>query len=322
MIDKLREKISPEVKENEILAPYTTFKIGGPAKYFFVAKDSRDLLKAVKVAEELNLNYVIIGWGSNILVSDNGFDGLVIKAANGNYEIRGEEIYAESGISLAKLVGIATQEGLTGLESFTGIPSSFGGAVRGNAGAFGKSMADIIIEVEVYKDGKIKKYSNQDMKFSYRDSVIKHESGVVLSAIIKLAKGDPKEIKDKVVEISLERKGGHPKDPSAGCIFKNCELDKAQIDEERVIKELDISKEEWEEATKHGKLPIGFIIDHLGLKGKKIGGAQIAEQHGSFILNVEDAKAEHVIMMISDIKMRVRNQLGIGLAEEVQYIGF
>lgn len=322
MINKLKEKLSNEVKENEILAQYTTFKIGGPAKYFYVTTNSEELLKAVKAAEDLNIPYFILGRGSNVLVSDDGFPGLVIKAMSENFEVRGEEIWVEAGFSLNRLIGVATQSSLSGLETFLGIPGTVGGAARGNAGAYGISFSQKVLELEIYKEGKIKKFSQKDMKYAYRDSILKREPGVILSVILKLTKSDPKEVAKKVAEIAKQRKQKLPGQPSAGCVFKNCELANLKIDEERIIKELDITKEEWRQIIKNGKIPVGYLIDRLNLKGKTIGGAQTSLQHGGFIINTGKARAEQVMMLISDIKMRVRNQLGIQLQEEIQYVGF
>lgn len=321
MLNQLTQKLG-EVKENESLAKYTTFKIGGPAKYFYLAKNSDELLKAVKAAEELNIPYFILAGGSNLLVADSGFDGLVIKATSNNYEVRGEEIFSEVGVNLSRLVGQATQAGLTGLEFAGGIPGTVGGAARGNAGAYGIGFGKLITELEIYKDGEVKKWTPTNMKYSYRESVLKHEPGVILSVVVKLAKGDQKEIQAKIIEGAKARKERIPFEPSAGCVFKNIELDKLELDVPRIIKALDVTEQEWQEATKHGKLPIGYIIDCLNLKGKIIGGAKVAEKHCAFIINIDNAKAEHVMMLISDIKMRVRNQLGIQLQEEVQYLGF
>ncbi len=322
MIDKLRQKLGNQVKENEILANHTTFRIGGPARYFYLAKNSQDLLEAIKTAEKLKITYFILGWGSNVLVADSGFDGLIIKAISDQFEIRGEEVFVEAGFSLNRLIGITARAGLAGLEPFTGIPATVGGAARGNAGAFGIGFGDLVKEVEIYKDNKVKKFSQQEMKYAYRHSILKNEAGIILSVVIKLKKANPQEIWRKIVEIAKERKEKLPAEPSAGCIFKNIELNKIKIDENRIIKELDITKQEWQQATKHGKLPIGYIIDRLDLKGKTIGSAQISQKHGAIIINTGQAKAEQVMMLISDIKMRIRNQLGIQLQEEIQYLGF
>ncbi len=321
MLSQLQQKLG-EVKENEPLANHTTFKIGGPAKYFFVAQNSTELLKAVQAAEELNISFFILGWGSNLLVSDAGFAGLVIKTTSDNFRVEGEEIFAEAGVNLSRLVGIATQAGLTGLEFVAGIPGTVGGAARGNAGAYGKGFGDLVTEAEIYKDAKIKKMAKSEISYSYRESIFKHQGGVILSVKIKLEKGDQQKIQEEVIAIIKSRKEKLPWEPSAGCIFKNIELANTEIDKEKIIKELGITAEEWEKTTAHGKLPVGYIIDHLGLKGKKIGGCQVSEKHSAFFVNTGEAKAEHVLMLMSGIKMRVRNQLLIQLQEEVQYLGF
>lgn len=321
MLNQLIQKLG-EVKENEPLANHTTFKIGGPARYFYIAKDSRELLTAIWTAEKFNLPYFILGWGSNLLVSDQGFNGLVIKTTSNNFAIKGEEIFAEAGVNLSRLVGEATQAGLTGLEFAAGIPGTVGAAARGNAGAYGSGFGDLVTGLEVYKDGKMQNLRQEDMAYHYRDSILKHGQGVILSVKIKLQKSNFKEVQKKVIEIIKQRKEKLPWEPSAGCIFKNIELDKIEIDKEKIIKELDITEIEWQKATQYGKLPIGYIIDCLGLKGKIIGGCQISEKHCAFFINTDQAKAEHVMMLISDVKMRVRNQLGIQLQEEVQYLGF
>lgn len=321
MLEILKKELG-EVLANEPMSNHTTFKLGGPAKYFYISHGSENLLTAVKMAEKLNINYFILGWGSNLLVSDDGFNGLVIKTASDNFKVNGDEIVVDSGFNLGRLIGIATQFGLSGLEFAAGIPGTIGGAARGNAGAYGKSFGDFITELEIYQDGKVKNISREDMDYGYRESILKSKSGVILSVKIRLKAGDVKGIQAEVVKNIKYRTQKLPLEPSAGCIFKNVDLANMEIDETKVIKELDITKQEWQELTKHGKLPVSYIIDRLGLKEKKIGGCQISSKHAAFFVNIGGCKAEHVMMLISDVKMRARNQLGIQLIEEVQYLGF
>jgi len=311
----------PDIVENEPMANHTTFKIGGPARYFYIAKNSDELLLAVEAAEELKLPYFILGWGSNLLVSDKGYDGLIIKTTSNNFEIRGQEIWVEAGVNLSRLVGEAARAGLTGLEFASGIPGTVGGAARGNAGAYGKGFGDVIKKVKVYQNGKVKELTRKEMKYSYRTSLIKQNGGIILSAVISLKKGDSRAIHAEILKIIKDRNNKLPYEPSAGCIFQNIELDKVAINPQKAIKELDITEKEWQEATAFGKLPVGFVIDHLGLKNKKIGGCKISDKHCAFFINTGDAKAEHVLILISDVKMRVRNQLGAQLQEEIQYLG-
>jgi len=163
-----------------------------------------------------------------------------------------------------------------------------------------------------------------ELGFSYRHSVIKADPTiVVLSVTMQLAAGDAVKERAQVDAYNQRRADTQPIElPNAGCVFKNVDLAVVEIDQEKVKRGLDVSEEEFQEATKFKKLPVSFIVDKLGLKGKQIGGAQVSEKHGAFIVNAGDATAEDVITLMSDIKMRVRNQLGIQLQEEIQYVGF
>lgn len=321
MFEKLKEVLI-DVKENEPIAPYTTFKLGGPAKYFYNAKTADQLLQSVKVAEELGLPYFIIGWASNMLVSDNGFDGLLIKNSSENITVNGNEIIADSGVNISRLVGEATKAGLSGLEFAAGIPGTVGGAIFGNAGAYGKGFGEVVKSVKIYRDKKVFDLPPSELGFSYRQSNLKDSGGIILSANVLLEKVDNKIVQSKIVEILKGRKDRVPFEPSAGCVFKNFDLSEVEVDRERIIKELDITAEEYDKATSHGKLAVGYIFDKLGLKGKIIGGCQISPKHSAFFVNIGNCKAEHVMMLISDVKMRVRNQLGLQLQEEIRYLGF
>ena len=298
------KKLLPKIQRNVLLRHYTTFKIGGPAKYFFVAKTKKDLIKAVKVAKKINLPFFILGGGSNLLVSDEGFDGLIIKIKNQNLKIKNANqkskiIEAEAGVSLSQLVSVSLKNSLTGLEWAVGIPGTVGGAIWGNAGAFGKSMKDIIKSVKVLevknKKSKIKNLTNRDCRFGYRDSIFKKNPNlIILSTEIKLEKGNKKEIKEKMKENLTYRKQTQPLSfPSAGSIFKN-------------PKDYFAAK----------------LIEKTGLKGKKIGNAQISKKHANFIVNLKRAKAIDVIQLINLVKKEVKKKCGIDLKEEIQYLGF
>jgi UDP-N-acetylmuramate dehydrogenase len=189
------------IRKNVPLAPYTTFKIGGKAKYFYEAKSKEDLVKAIKAAKEAGLPFFILGGGSNVLVSDKGFDGLVIKIQNTKYEIQDTRIVADAGVLLSKLVDESVKVGLTGLEWAAGIPGTVGGAVRGNANAFGVSMSDVVKNIRNYED-------------------------IILSVELELKKGDREKSKKMIKEYLEYRDKRHPLEyPSAGCIFKNPEGD-------------------------------------------------------------------------------------------------
>ncbi len=295
------EKYLPTIQKDVSLKDYTTFKVGGPAKYFFVARTKEDLIKAVKVAKKLKLPLFILGGGSKLLVSDKGFEGLVIKIQNSKFKIQNEnskgKIFCEAGILLSFLVSVAAKKSFTGLEWAIGIPGTAGGAIYGNAGAFGKSMAEIVKEVEAIdiKNLKIKKLKNKECKFGYRDSIFKRKKNlIILSVNLQLEKGDKKEIKKKIREYLKYRKETQPLNfPSAGSIFKN---------------------------------PSGFsageLIEKCHLKGKRIGNAQISKKHANFILNLGNAKAEDIEKLIKLAKKEVKNKFGIELKEEIQFLGF
>lgn len=287
----------PGVQQDISLKEQTTFKIGGKTKYFFVAENNKDLILAVEIAKELNLPFFILGKGSKLLVSDEGYEGLVIKIENSKFKIENSEIITGAGTLLAQLVQGAFKNSLTGLEWATGIPGTAGGAIRGNAGAFASSMADIIKKVKVFDvtELRIKNYEVRDCEFDYRESVFKKNSNlIILGAELELQKGEKEKIKEKIKEYLNYRRERHPLEfPSAGSIFKN---------------------------------PPGFsageLIDKCGLKGKRSGDVKISEKHTNFIVNLGNGKAKDVIKLIKLIKAKVKKKFNIELKEELQYLGF
>ncbi len=330
---KLQLKIK-NIKNNVTLAPHTSFGIGGPAKYFYEAKSTQDIIKAVKAARELNIPYFILGGGSNILISDKGFDGLVIKMQNTKYKIQNTKIVADAGVKLSEIVDLATKNNLSGLEWAVGIPGTVGGAVRGNAGAFGSSMSDIVKKVKVLKLSNtatpgianfssrlsniaIEQYNNRAMDFDYRDSIFKHNNDTILSVELQLKKDDKNEIKKRVKKYLTHRKKTQPiEEHSAGCIFKNIypvRLTKSNGARTKLNKPLTFLKKV------RGK-PAAQLIEKADLKGKQIGGAMVSKKHANFIINTGKAKAEDVIILISLIKARIRNKFGVQLQEEIEYI--
>ena len=229
------------IRKNVPLAPYTTFKIGGPAKYFYEAKSKEDLVKAIKAAKEADLPFFILGGGSNILISDKGFDGLVIKLQATSYKLQATKIVADAGVLLSKLVDESVRAGLTGLEWAAGIPGTVGGAVRGNAGAFGVSMSDVVKNIRNYED-------------------------VILSVELELKKGDREKSKKMIKEYLEYRDKRHPLEyPSTGCIFKNPKGDFAG----RLIEKCDLKGTKIGNAMvskKHGN----FIVNLGNAKAKDV----------------------------------------------------
>ncbi|MCD6471016.1 UDP-N-acetylmuramate dehydrogenase [bacterium] len=300
-----------KIKKNIILSSYTTFRIGGRAKYFFSAQNKKEIIQAVNWAKKKNLDFFILGGGSNILVSDSGFDGLVIRLDNKNYKVNGNIVSVEAGMPLNELVKISIDNNLSGLEWAVGIPGTIGGAICGNTGAFGHSISDFILSVEILKNKEIKILQKEDCSFSYRNSLFKNNRNIViLSAKFKLKKDNKKKSKEMLAKYLNQRKITQPVEPSAGCIFKNpfC------TDLSKINKKL--------APIKDNRISAGWLIEECGLKGYKIGQAQISKKHANFIINCGQAKAEDVIILISLTKQKVRDRFNIQLEEEIKYVGF
>lgn len=295
IIEELKKEL-PETKENVSLKEYTTFKIGGCARYFFEARENGDLIKAVGQAKRIGLPFFVLGGGSNLLVADEGFSGLVIKMRIDKCEARESGITAGAGLPLAKLVDISLKNGFTGLEWMAGIPGTLGGAVYGNAGALGLSMKDIVKEVEVFDIEKqeIRTFKNEDCGFGYRRSVFKEKPNfIIISAFLNLKKGAEAEIRERIKESLNHRNETQPKGFSAGSVFKNPEGFHA-----------------------------GELIEKCGLKGKTIGGVKISEKHANFMINMGRGRAKDAVSLINEAKREVKNRFGVALEEEIRYLGF
>lgn len=323
VIQELQQNLNNKIKLNEPLSAHTNFKIGGPAKFYFEAETSEELTRAVQVANELTLSFILLGGGANVLVSDNGFSGLVIVAKNNQWSIEGETVRAEAGVNLAFLVQQTIEAGLTGLEPLVAIPGSVGGAVYGNAGlpqVEGGCIGDWVEEVQALSVDKIINLSREQCQFFYRQSIFKQTKDVILEAKLKLNRGDKVE-SQKLIKKYIEARKNQPYDkPSSGCVFANVEVkDDTQKDE---LRRKITGEEKLEGFLIKGQIPAGWLIELSDCKGKKIGGAQISEKHANYIINVGDATAENVIMLISYVKQQVRDKFGVELHEEVQYLGF
>jgi len=283
-----------KIKENVLLSPYTSFKIGGLARYFVEVENKEEIIKAVEFASDKNLPFFVLGGGSNLLISDQGFDGLIILIRNQGLIVRDSLITAQAGVRLSDLVSNSLKAELTGLEWAIGIPGTLAGAIRGNAGAFVHSISESVKQVEVLnQEFKVVSFGNKACQFGYRDSIFKKNKDIILSAQLELKKGDKEESQVIIVKYLKQRKQKQPLEyPSAGCIFKNPK-----------------------------PLVTARLIEQVGLKGKKIGGAMISEKHANFIINLDQAKAEDVIKLIKLVKQAVKEKFDIELEEEIQYLG-
>ncbi|MFY9457648.1 MAG: UDP-N-acetylmuramate dehydrogenase [Candidatus Spechtbacterales bacterium] len=310
-----------EIQENINLAQYTTYKIGGPARYFAEAKNEGEIAEAVSWAQKEGARYFILGGGSNILVSDNGFDGLVLKIQDTRYKIQGTTIEAGAGVDLPELVKFSIDNGLKGIEWASGIPGTFGGAVRGNAGAFGGEIKDILISVKFLDEsGSIKTINNKECNFSYRDSIFKQNPNyIVLSATLEFDKGDTTVLRKFSKDTIEYRAARHPLEyGSCGSVFK-------AVDVNFIKSDIFARYPRFRNSIKNDPFPVvpmACFIDEAGIKGHRIGGAMISTKHPNFFVNYKDARAEDVVALIDFAKQRLFDRFAIMPEEEVQYVGF
>jgi UDP-N-acetylmuramate dehydrogenase len=313
--------VSQLFKKNISLKNYTTYKIGGRAKYFFVAKNKEDIIKAIEFAKKNKIPIFIFGGFSNVLISEKGLEGLTVKIQNLELKIlNSKQIFAGAGVSLSKLSDFAKQNSLSGIEWAFGIPqATIGGAVFGNAQAFGNRISNVIKKVEVLdlKNLKTKILNKEQCKFSLKNSIFKKNKNlIIISVIFELEKKNIDEIKNKTKEFLNYRKRCHPINfPSAGSVFVNPEV---KIKNKKLLE----SFPELKEYNKRGIIPAGYLISKCQLAGKKIGRAQISEKHANFIINLGGAKAKDVLALIKFAQKKVKEKFGIKLNTEVQFIGF
>lgn len=293
---KLAEKLGKEkVKKNEPMSAHVNLKVGGPADFYFEAENAVDLEKAVRVAEEEKIPFVVIGNGANILVSDKGVRGLVIINSSKNIKFLPHGfVEADSGVNNTDLIRQSKDRGLMGTERLLKVPGTVGGAVYMNAGDTGRKrfFEDLVVWVEVIdKEGKVKKIDKEDCEFGYRSSQFQKSGEIILKAKLQLKQASKEEIEEAAKDI-LVRKMHQPSGPSVGSTFKNPQGEYA-----------------------------GRLIEECGLKGKRVGGAKISEKHANFILNEGGATASDVKGLIDLVKKSVKEKFGVGLEEEVRYIG-
>ncbi|MBD3311319.1 MAG: UDP-N-acetylmuramate dehydrogenase [Candidatus Magasanikbacteria bacterium] len=314
-MDKLYQQLKNfgKVKLKEPLSKHLTMKVGGPARYFVIIDNTDKLVELLKYLQGEGVEYLLIGGGSNLIVGDEGFEGVVLKTGDRRLEIRDQYAIASSGCSMVDVARKSIDAGLTGFEWAIGIPGTIGGAVRGNAGAMGGEMKDNVENVEVFRDGEVLEITNQECEFGYRDSIFKHNNDIVLRVWLKLEKGSEKNKMKQALEYIKKRNESQPQGyASSGCIFKNFEIG----DRRSEISNLEIP----EEFIQKGIIPAGWLIEAVGMKGEKVGGAKVSEKHANFIVNTGDATASDILTLIEKIKEKVYSKFGIELEEEIKII--
>jgi UDP-N-acetylmuramate dehydrogenase len=295
----LRDSLN--IRRNVKLSRYTTFRIGGPADFFIKVQSIESLKKALAFAVEKNIPFIVMGGGSNLLICDYGIRGLVIKNNLRGIRKKDNNIIARSGEKLSGVVNFAMKNNLSGLEFATGIPGSLGGAIYGNAGAYGKAVGDLLVRAKLMdSEGNVRIVDRSSLGFKYRHSILKENGEVVLESEFSLTPGNDKEIERDMDRILEERTRKHPAKGAgcAGSYFKN--LDPPNPGEHRV--------------------PAGMLLEKVGAKGLKKGKAVVFQGHANFITNSGGAKASEVLELAEEMKQKVKNAFGIELEEEVLYI--
>lgn len=281
-----------KIQENHLLAPHTTYQIGGPADYFVEAQSTEEVLEALDWAAELDLPVFVFGGGSNLLFDDAGFRGLVIRMRAEDVKVEGERVMADAGVMMGRVVKAAAEAGLTGMEAWNGLPGTVGGAVTGNAGCFGVEAKDVLESAVVWLPGEgMRDVPPEFFDYHYRSSRLKKEPGIVLSATFKLAKGETEKITAKMREIARSRIQKQPPGSSTGSFFKNPEGDSA-----------------------------GRLIEAAGLKGHVLGKAQISPHHANFFLNKGGATAAEILELADLAQKTVRDKFGVTMEREVVYV--
>lgn len=292
------------ILQNVSLAPFTTFNIGGKADYFYKAESTQEIILAITFAKEKNIPFFVLGTGANILIGDKGFRGLIIKneAKSLSFSTLSETVTVDSGMTIEELIHITAEKGLSGFEHFAGIPSSVGGACRQNLHFLAQNrqetmfIGDIVIESRIINSKlKIINVNKDYFKFDYDYSILHNTHDIILSATFKLIPLDPKIIKETIASNLKWRKEKHPENAakcSAGSVFKKIE-----------------------------RFGAGRLIEKVGLKGHKIGGAQISLKHANFIINTGNATAKDVRQLIDLVQKTVKQELNLDLQTEISFVG-
>jgi len=285
-----------KVLRDEPLYKHTTYKVGGPGQVFVVAKTYFDIGTVIDYALKNNIKYFVLGAGSNVLFNDSAFKGIIVSTRLLNaYEISGNEVYAECGMSIIALSMLTAQEGLSGLEFASGIPGFIGGAIYMNAGAYKKDISSILKEVLVYRDGKMEWLKADTLDLSYRHSIFQeHRDWIIIAARFGLHPSQPEVIKELIQVRKVKRMETQPYDAnSAGSVFKNPE-----------------NHNSWE------------LIDRAGLRGFRVNDAQVSLKHPNFIVNADRASAKDIYALIRKVQKDVEDKFGVHLKVEVELVNF
>jgi UDP-N-acetylmuramate dehydrogenase len=302
------------------LSRYTRFGIGGPADLYAETRDPGIFLEALKIARSSGMETVVIGGGTNLIVSDEGFRGLVLKFASDEITSLGTMVHADAGATLQTLVDYTIDRGSRGLETMTGIPGSVGAAVYGNAGAYGHSISERVVSVRFIDDSgtngrALQEFDNASCEFHYRESIFKRrKEWIIVSCTLALEAADARELRATADRILSVRNAKYPPTMKcAGSIFKNFLL--AELPPQ-------VAAEVPAKAVIEGKVPSAWFLDQVGAKGMRSGDIHVADYHANLIYNAGNGTAADLVLLIQELKRRVAQRWSIPLEEEVQYVGF
>ena len=313
--ERLAAISNAEVLLNAPLASYTRFGIGGPASLLFDARRECALIEALHVVHDLRLPCVLIGGGTNLIVSDSGFRGIVLRYTGSEIAQRDRALQIEAGADLQDVVDRSVALGLKGLETMTGIPGYLGGAVYGNAGAYGHSLQEIVESVRFFDGKQVRLFRNPECEFRYRSSIFKtNKNWIVLAAELNFAAHDSAELHKVSHDIRTIRDAKYPPTMKcAGSIFKNLLLAELPAP---VVEQIPKA------VIREGKVPSAWFLEQTGAKGIRRGDIQVAEYHANLIYNDGAGTAADLVSVIDELKRRVLERFGFQLEEEVQYVGF
>lgn len=323
-VEYLASKLKTGLREHEVMRDHTTMHVGGVADFYFEAHSVDDLIKAVDAAIEINIPYFILGGGSNVIFSDYGFPGLVIRNMTSNiaFMMEKSQVIVDSGVSLSKLILDSVSHNLAGLEFLFGVPGTIGGAIYGNIGANGQSIGDYLKYVTLLIPGKpgekseVVQYDADWFELGYRTSKLKAMTGknkpIILSARIQLAQSRQEEIMRRLNTWKNKRIESQPTGWSSGCMFKNA-IPEGLADTNAY------GRKSMPQLPK--ERTAGYMLDKAGAKKLKMGGAQVSSKHANFIINTTEARAQDVRKLAEQMRNAVREKFDIDLEEEIEYVG-
>lgn len=297
------------------LSRYARFAIGGPADIFAETEDVDAFMAAMAVARGSGLPFVVLGGGSNLIIADAGYRGIVLRLIADRITHGDSRVQVESGAVLQDLVDYCNTAGLRGLETMTGIPGWVGAAVYGNAGAYGHSISERVQRVRFVEDGAIREFTREECRFHYRESIFKqHKERIIVSCELEMSHAEPAALQETSAEILKIRNAKYPPEMKcAGSIFKNFLL--AELPPE-------VAEKVPANVVREGKVPSAYFLEQAGARGLRIGDIQVATYHANLIYNDGAGTAADLVRVIGELKQRVRDRFGIEIEEEVQYVGF